>query len=285
MYAARQGAAGAVLALADAGADLDARDPDGTSALVFAIINGHHDVAAALVSKGADPNVADNTGMTPLYAAVDMHTLASTFGRPDPPPAVVAGAVDTMRMLLAAGADPNARLSSRILKRVHNAGDARLGEGATPFMRAARGADLIAMRLLLEAGADPRLTQKNGISPVLLAAGIGAERNSNNPLRGSEQDAIAAIELAVSQGLDVNALSVSGESAVHAALGSPAIIRVLARHGARLDVRNKQGRTPLEAALGAREPHAETIAVLRELSGDAGGTAAAAADASPRAAR
>jgi ankyrin repeat protein len=168
-------------------------------------------------------------------------------------------------MLLAAGADPNARLSSRILKRVYNPGDPRLGEGATPLMRAARGADATIMRLLLDAGADSTLAQKNGNSPILLAASVGSERNGNNPLRGSEEDAIAAIALAIAHGMDVNAVSASGESAVHAALGSPAIIRLLVRHGARLDVRNKQGRTPLEAALAAREPNAETIAVLREL--------------------
>ena len=267
MYAAREGAAEAVRALHEAGADVDALDPDGTSALTVAIINGHYDVAAVLLERGADPNLADKTGMTPLYAAVDMHTLASTFGRPDPPPAVVAGSVDAIRMLLAAGADPNARLVSRILKRVHNPGDARLGEGATAFMRAARGGDPQVMRLLLEAGADPTLAQTNGQTPLLLAASLGAERGGNNPLRGGEDDAIAAIEICLEQGLDINAVSAAGDSAMHAALGSPAVIRFLARHGARIDLRNKRGRTPLEAALSAGEPHKETIAALHELTG------------------
>lgn len=268
MYAARQGALQAARALADAGADLDVRDPDGTSALLFAIINAHYDVASMLVQKGANPNLADNAGMTPLYAAVDMHTLASTFGRPDLPPAAVAGSVDAVRMLLAAGADPNARLSSRILKRVYNAGDAKLGEGATPFMRAARGGDVAVMRLLLAAGADPAVTQKNGNTPMLLAASLASERDANNPLRGGEAEALAALEICLQQGLDVNAVSAAGDSVIHVALGSPTVIRFLARHGARLDVRNKQGRTPLEAALRAREPNGETIAVLRELTGD-----------------
>ena len=39
-----------------------------------------------LLAKGADPNVADSAGMTPLYAAVDMHTLGWTQGRPEPKP-------------------------------------------------------------------------------------------------------------------------------------------------------------------------------------------------------
>jgi ankyrin repeat protein len=155
----------------------------------------------------------------------------------------------------------------RVLKRVYNAGDPRLGEGATPFMRAARGGDVEVMRMLLAAGADPALTQKNGNSPVLLAAGLGSEREGDNPLRGSADDAIAAIELCLERGLDVNAVSASGDSAIHAGLGSPKLIRFLAQRGARLDLRNKQGRTPLEAAMNAREPNAASIAVLRELTG------------------
>ena len=59
MYAARQNAVDAARALAEAGADLNLTDPDGTTALVLAIINGHFDLARMLVEKGADPNVAD----------------------------------------------------------------------------------------------------------------------------------------------------------------------------------------------------------------------------------
>ena len=63
-------------------APISIEDPDGTTALILAIINAHYDVAALLLEKGADPNVADSTGMTPLYAAVDMNTLPFMHGRP-----------------------------------------------------------------------------------------------------------------------------------------------------------------------------------------------------------
>jgi ankyrin repeat protein len=262
MYAAREGALGAAQALADAGADLDATDPEGTSALIFAIINGHFDVATALVEKGANVNLADRTGMTPLYAAVDMHTVASTFGRPDPPLAVFAGSVKAVEMLLAHGADPNVRLRTRILKRVYNAGDGKLDEGATPLMRAARAGDALLMRMLVEHGADPSLTQKNGNTLIILAAGINAR--GINADRASEQGSIEAIELALKHGIDINAASTNGETAVHAALGSPAILRYLVDHGARLDVKNRQGRTPLEAVLANKDADPKSIDILRQ---------------------
>jgi ankyrin repeat protein len=272
MFAAREGAVGAVRSLADAGANLNLVDPEGTSALVIAVINGHYDVVAALLEKGADPNVADIKGMTPLYAAVDMHTLPTTFGRPDPPLPVIEGSIDAIKALLAAGADPNARLKDAILKRVYNPGDARLAEGATPFMRAARGADAAVMRLLLEGGADPTLTQKNGNSPLMLTASAGSGRASdNNPDRVTEPQAIEALRFVIGLGVDLNQANASGDTVMHVAattnLGSPAIIQFLFDKGARVDVKNTAGRTPLDAVLRAREKSEDTIALLKRLSG------------------
>jgi ankyrin repeat protein len=274
MFAAREGAVDAVRALGDAKANLDALDPEGTSALIVAIINGHYDAAAALVEKGANPNLADIKGMTPLYAAVDMHTLATTFGRPDPPKPVIEGAVDAIKMLLAAGANPNARLKGTLLKRVYDAGDNRLGEGATPLMRAARGGDALVMRLLLAAGADPTLTQKSGNNPILLAAAAsGGRASTDEDVRVSEKKALDAITVAVDAGIDVNAVNAAGDTALHLAAstnqGSPSIIRFLAGRGANVNIKNKAGRTPLDAAMRARDKNNETIALLRELGAEA----------------
>jgi uncharacterized protein len=273
MYAARQGARAAVAALAEAGADLDATDLDGSTALVLATINGHAGVVALLLEKGANPNIADRTGMTPLYAAVDLHTMQLGFGRPDPPPSVVAGSVEMVKVLLAHGANPNARLSSRILKRVYTAGDGRLGKGATPYMRAARAGDVTLMKLLLAAGADLASTQDNGNSPLLLAAGLGYR----GPIGGTEAMAIEAIRFSLEQGADINAVNTAGDTAVHVAAttnfnesgtaeGSLAIVKFLVERGARLDIRNKQGRSALESVLRAREHSAAVEAYLRERS-------------------
>ena len=273
MMAAREGATDAVSALADAGANLNALDPEGTSALIVAIINGQYDVARVLLQKGADPNLADIKGMTPLYAAVDMHTIPTTFGRPAPPPLVIAGALDAVRMLLAAGAKPDPVLSAPILKRVYNAGDGRLSAGATPFMRAARGGDLQLMKLLAQAGANPKLVQKNGSTALMMAAGAGSGRGSdNNPDRVTEDQVMGVIKYLIELGVDVNAAATNGDTAAHITsttnLGSPTIIRFLHANGVKFDVKNKAGRTPLQSVLRGREVADDTVAVLREITGD-----------------
>jgi ankyrin repeat protein len=124
MYAARDGAVESVRALADSGADLDLTDPVGTTALTLAILNGHFDTAVALLEKGADPNVADKNGMTPLYAAVDMHTIQTVFGRPMPLLEDETDPVEMVQALLAHGADPDAQLERPIIGRhTRNTGD------------------------------------------------------------------------------------------------------------------------------------------------------------------
>ena len=150
MYAARQGQINAVTALADVGANLNVVDPEGSTAIVIAIINAHYEVAARLAEKGADPNIGDAAGMAALYAAVDMKHPASLTNRP---PQVRTGrlsAADLVTVLLKNRADPNVALKAPLLMRQHNAGDASLGAGATPLMRAAKALDLDIMKALLD---------------------------------------------------------------------------------------------------------------------------------------
>jgi ankyrin repeat protein len=171
-----------------------------------------------------------------------------------------------------------------VLKRVYNAGDGRLGEGATPFMRAARRGDLTLMRLLVETGADPRLVQKSGTTPLMLIAGAapGVASGDDDEGRLSQTEAMAALEYAVGLGLDVNASAANGDTALHTAAttsqGNPEIIRFLVSRGARINAKNKAGRTPLDAVMRARERSEATVAVLRELGGE---TTPAPAEAAP----
>ena len=279
MYAARQDATNALAALVNDGASLDATDPDGTTALTLAVINAHYDAATLLLDAGADPNVADARGMTPLYAAVDMNTLDETPGRPAP---AITGSLDTPKMierLLAAGANPNQPLKAVVLERVHNNGDPVLTEGATPLMRAARKADVVATRLLLARGADATRTMRGGITAAMIASGFGGQVRfaEYNPKSGTGRDAEECVRLALEHGADVNAVNDAGQTALHvaAAQRDAHFIRFLAAHGARLDVKDRQGHTPLDVAMGqgggrgrGRAPavREDIAAVLRELS-------------------
>ncbi len=174
MYAARQGALDSANALVESHADVNIADPDGTPAITFAIINGHYDVATLLADKGADVNLADRTGATPLYSAVDMHTLVTSFGRPELPRAITDGSVGAAKMLIAHGANVNAPLKTKVLKRTYQAGDGRLAEGATPLMRAAKSNDVVMMKLLIAAGADLDRANAAGETALHIAAGSPA---------------------------------------------------------------------------------------------------------------
>jgi ankyrin repeat protein len=273
MYAARQNAVDATTALIDAGADMNQTDPDGATALVLAIINANYDVAAVLIERGADPNIGDKEArMAALYAAVDMRRLAIGHGRPNPKPSGERDAIDVIRLLLAHKANPNATLAAPLFQRQHTGGDRALGEGSTPFMRAAKSGDVEVMRMLLAAGADPTLTQPNKATALMLAAGLGWRDGSPAAPaydQGSEKEAIEAITLCMELGLDLNAATTSGETALHAAIsgrGSPVIVKFLVDSGADLKAKNKQGRTPLEVAIASRRDLGDIVAFLKQRS-------------------
>jgi ankyrin repeat protein len=273
MYAARENAMDAARALADAGADLDRGDVDGVTALIVAIINGHYDLAAVLIESGADPDRADTTGMTPLYAAVDMNTLQFMHGRPPSKPSGRLTPVDVVRLLLAYGAQPDLALRAPILQRHNTAGNRFLGPGTTPLMRAAKSGDVVLMRVLMEAGASPRLRQKNGNTMLMLAAGYGRRFNQNADSleyeTATEADLLNGLKLCTELGLDVNAQNDAGETAMHIAAGE-SIVRYLAAHGGRLDVKNREGKTPYDVAVlrkdgSGRQLLPGTLVAFREL--------------------
>ncbi len=271
MYAARQGALAAARVLADAGADLNATNRDGATATTLAIINGHYDLAGLLLDKGADPDTPDAVGMTALYAAIDMRTLPWMQGRPPPKPSGRLEPLDVIKKLLVGGANPDAPLMKPLLQRQHTVGDPVLNEGTTPFIRAARFGDVDVMRLLLEHGADPHLAQKNHATALMVAAGLGSDRATDEFFqdKATETDAIEAIKLCLEQGLDINAFNDAGDTALHRASGE-SIIRFLVTGGADLDVLNKQRKTPLEVALERKDRNGAirypgAVAALREL--------------------
>jgi len=251
MYAARQGSLEAARVLVDAGADVNALDHDLSTPAVLATINGHYDVAAMLIERGADPNIVDTSGMAVLYAAVDMNTLGEVYGRPARKSTSTISALDLLKVALAHGANPNAQLSSSAVQRAHTPGEPLLGNGTTPLMRAAKTGDAAAMRILLDHGASPALTQANHTTALMFAAGNGRGTGVFTKDIGTERDLSEAVHVLVERGVDVNAANDNGQTAMHfAARVSDDIVGYLAAHGAALDAKDTQGHTPVDVALG-----------------------------------
>jgi len=283
MYAAREGSLDAARVLSEAGANPNLADPDGTTALLFAIMNGHYDTAAMLVERGANPNLADAAGTASLYAAVDMNTLGEVYGRPPRPSRDKLSALDLMKVLLAHGVDPNARLKTPSLQRAHTPGESTLGEGATPLMRAAKNGDSAGIELLLQHGADVQAAQKNGTTALMFAAGLGRGVGTFAKDYATDAQMLEAAKILVAHGADVNAISAAGQTAMHFAaqaadsnLPQPSddMVRFLAAQGAKLDVADRQSRTPVEMAQGKGlrgraggpvTPRQSTIELLRQL--------------------
>jgi uncharacterized protein len=269
LYAARQNSLEAAKMLVKAGADLNTADPDGTSALVIAIINAHYDLPIYLLEHGADPNIADKIGRTALYAAVDMHTLEKSATRPDPKETDQATSLDVVKAALAHGANPNATLKESAPGRGSlDVPDHYLGLGATPFLRAAKTGDAAVMRLLLDKGADAKAVTKDHTTAMILAAGLSWVMGITNV---AEKDSLEAIKICIEHGVDVNAANDKGSTALHgaAASGRDQVVAFLVEKGAKLDAKDKDGRTPLDIAMGvgtrAGSAHDSTAELLKKL--------------------
>src|SRR6185369_7871228 len=246
MYAARQGQINGVTALADAGANLNVVDPEGSTAMIIAIINAHYDVAARLVEKGADPNIGDAAGMAALYATVDMKHFSGYVNRPSPRASGRLSAADLITVLVNHGADPNLALRTPLLLRQHNGGDPALGAGATSLMRAAKALDLELMKTLLDHGADPSRSLANGTTTLAVTlTGRGAR------VLTPQAPMFQAVKLLLDRGADLNASGPNRATLLHQSVDrGEAFVRLLVDRGAKLDLKDSSGRTPLDVAQG-----------------------------------
>lgn len=286
LFAARAGHAEVVDQLLRAGADVDAvmrparsggkLPRDGTGALMLAVENGHFELALKLIDAGADAN-DQRSGFTPLHAITWVRKPNrgdGPDGDPPPRPSGRLGSLEFVRQLVERGADVNAQL------RRGGGGRGRIKmQGATPFLLACKTADVPLMRLLLELGADPTRGNADGCTPLMAAAGVGTIAPQEEA--GTEPEAMAAVELLLEHGADIDAVDDNGETAMHGAAykSFPQVVRLLAARGADIEVwnrKNQLGWTPLMIAEGHRvgnfKPSFETVEAIHEVMRAAGVT-------------
>ena len=246
---ARQGAIESAEHLLAAGAALNVTEPQyGFTPLQTSIFNGHYAFAKFLIEKGADVNDGS------LYIAMEMRNLAKYTNRPNPADEERGVShLDVTKLLLAKGADPNKPYTKRVPPRQAQ-GEINPPAGATPLYRAVRGTDIAAVKLLLDAGANPGLAITDGSTPLMAAAGLGAPRGGDEEVTESagRAEPIDVVKALVEKGADVSTMNDLGMTAMHYAVqrGSEKVIEYLAGKGARFDVYNYQGQTPKDLARG-----------------------------------
>ncbi|HEY4362516.1 MAG TPA: ankyrin repeat domain-containing protein [Bryobacteraceae bacterium] len=269
LFAARDGRTDAARALIESGAKID--NPgvgEKMTPLVMAIVNGHYDLAAYFLDRGADPNLANIEGLTALYATVDMQWAPYAY-RPQPSAsAAEISYLELMKTLLAHGANPNATLGQRPWFRSLPQDRTWVDPaGATAFWRAAQAADVDAMRVLVKAGADPKLANAEGDTSLMVAAGLGWATNFSRNVPGGW---FAAVQYCLELGMDVNARSAKGYTPLHGAafIGDNPLIQFLVGKGADVRAVANDKNTVADMANGPIEHsvlHPDTVAMLEKL--------------------
>jgi len=273
LFAVRDGNVEMTRLLLELGADINQQSGNHTSPLLIALLNGQVALATELLEKGANPNLADDYHRAPLFAAIELrnfnhekYPFLYSDGR-DP--------LDLIKALLDKGADANQRTDTTPVHGLMQFdGSWANFDGQTAFIRAALSGDIAVMRLLLQHGADPNIATKEGSTALMAASGINWI-----PLQTytrSEAEYVDAVTLCLERGAPVNATNSLQLAAIHGAAnrGWVSIIQILADHGARLDVKDIGGRSPMTFAEGTflaiRPPVAkpDAIALLKKLMGD-----------------
>jgi ankyrin repeat protein len=307
LFAVRNAEIETMRLLLDRGANPNDLAPeDATSALNVAIVNAFYEAASVLLDYGADPNLPDARA-SPLHTIAWLRKPGSTgdagvgeLPTAAPRPTGNVTSLELAQKLLDHGANPNVRVDWEEMKFDTVGGITRnppgltLGRhlltynGATAFYLAAKNGDAEYMRLLAENGADPSITNRFGVTPLMIAAGLDTwEGETPGPFTGvSEEERLEAVKVALELGNDINAVADfgdysmigdpeytllyyphnieallelgtgdprwSGSTALHGAIISnqPSIVQYLVDQGATLDAKTDTGWTPLMMARG-----------------------------------
>ena len=203
-----------------------------------------------LLDHGADPNAGD-AGFTALHWAAgtwEGGVSNPVYGFSEPMSGIPdrGAKLQLVRALLARGANPNGRMTKRPPTFVGGYDDAA---GATPFLLASAAADVEMMRILLAAGADPKLVTDTKTTAVMAASGLN-RLIGESPI--TEAQALATVRLLIELGADARGATTNGENALFGAAyrGWNTLLALLIEKGAEVNAVSKAGVTPWLAASG-----------------------------------
>jgi ankyrin repeat protein len=240
LYAARENCIACVDVLLKHGADINLPDPDGVSPLNLAIMNANWDLAKKLIEAGADVDEWDIYGEAPLFTAIGDYTRRDG-GHASIDPLNEADGMDIVRLLLDHGANPNMQL---FFRPAHVRGSTNT-RGSTPLIRAANAGDLDLVELLLKHGADATIYMADRQTPIhAVLAG-----------RTPEKKALELIRVLHDAGTDVNVIAlvnhreeIRGGTALHYAVRKRyrEVIKQLASYGIDMNAKDQDGLTALD---------------------------------------
>ena len=221
--------------LAELGADVNARDADGDTPLHIAAGKGQPQLVATLVALGADPRLRNKAGQTPVLSLLTQADPLLRFlgASPDALAKIVSA-------LLTAGADPDAALPE----------DARTGLMLAVVLPASAALPLA--QAFLSAGADPNRSDRSGRTALHHA--IEAGTGHGHSIRAKENASVRVVRLLLAAGADPNHRDRSGRSPLFPAAEracsygpkEAAIFDALLASGADPRIRDGQARTALD---------------------------------------
>ena len=147
-------------------------------------------------------------------------------------------------------------------------------KGATPLFLAASLGNVEAVRVLLAGGADPSITTEKGTAPLHVAA-WGGDPYFRDWTEGEKKNLFEITKLLVARGGDVNSAGEHGWTALHGAAykGVDDVVRFLVESGARIEVFDEYGQTPLSIAnavitVGSKDAYYQSSRVVRKSTSD-----------------
>ena len=252
LFAVQQDDLDSVRLLLTKGADLNYATEEHGNALTVATASGHEALGLFLLEQGAEPDRPEAHGVTALHYTMAQGLSLINSLNYDPAYRVVPPSMhDLAKALLAKGANPNARIITRLRLGPDDPSTGMGMEGATPFFLAALGGDAEMLRVLAEHGADHTLTAKGETTSLMAAAGAarGVTQGTIKQRLGRPEEAVRVV---VELGADVHATRENGQTALHAAAfaGENEVIQYLVDHGARVEIEDNLGQTPWSMAIG-----------------------------------